>query len=130
MYIHLCVYMCIFIHIYIYVPQICFPFPFFSVLLPTKLAQVFDLFFVTLCKESSWNKFFINQDFRICKATYDSKNQRKRKSFTLENLFCTIMLDHGLIIKAIILTLQWNYTTGLRYVNLLVYLDFNKARLT
>ena len=82
---YICIYTCVCIYVYIYthiyVPQICFPFPFFSALLH-------------------------------------------------KNLFCTIMPDYGLIIKAIVLTLQWNYTTGLRCVKLVVYLDFNKARLT
>ena len=42
--------------------------------------------------------------------------------FTLENLFCTMKENHGLKSKAIVSTLQWDHTTGLRYVNLSVFL--------
>lgn len=82
---YICIYTCVCIYVYIYthiyVPQICFPFPFFSALLHTKLAQVFDIFFVNLSKESSWNKFFINQDFGICKATYMTIKTKEKEIF-------------------------------------------------
>ena len=45
----------------------------------------------------------------------------EKQSFMLENLFCTKKENHGLKNKAIISMLQWDHTTELRYVNLLVF---------
>ena len=42
--------------------------------------------------------------------------------FHARNFFCTMKENHGLKSKAMIPTLEWDHTTELRYVNLLVFL--------
>ena len=50
------------------------------------------------------------------------KSKEEKQSFTLENFFCTMKENHELKSKAIISTLQWDHTTGLRYAKLSVFL--------